>query len=224
MKEPATSSDIDITPTLRRPAPELGPRARRTIDLILDATKSVFLARGYGDTSIDDITRVARISRASFYTYFPSKLHALLALGADAGRLADVLIDELGDASGVDDIAAWVERYFEFLDDYGSFVLAWTQAAHAQDELRARGVKRHLASCRRLGLVLERLRGSPLGDPTQQGLLVLSMLERAWSHCRLYKDAVDERAMWENAALVIAATVSTETDGRWAASPSALGR
>ena len=41
---------------------ELGRRARETIDRILDATRAVFLAQGYGGTSIDDIARHAGIS------------------------------------------------------------------------------------------------------------------------------------------------------------------
>ena len=207
----AATNNPEMTPTLRRPAPELGPRARRTIDLILAATNEVFLARGYGGTSIDDIARAAGVSRASFYTYFPSKRDALLALGADAGQHAEALIDELEtlpEAGRAEAIADWVARYFAFLDDYGSFVLAWPQAAHEDDELRAAGMRGHLATCRRFGQVLESHASSSLGDPAHLGLLVFSMLERTWSGCRLYGSALDERAVCADAGLVITAILS----------------
>ena len=212
MSERAAATDaIEMTPTLRRPAPELGPRARRTIDLILAATKEVFLARGYGGTSIDDIARAAGVSRASFYTYFPSKRDALLALGADAGHHAELLIDELAtlpETGRAEAIAAWVARYFAFLDDYGSFALAWPQAAHQDDELRAAGMRGHLATCRRFGKVLESLGSSSLGDPAHLGLLVFSMLERTWAQCRLYRAALDEREVCADAGVVITAVLS----------------
>jgi TetR/AcrR family transcriptional regulator len=205
------SPKFEIEPTLRRPAPELGPRARRTIELVLEATKEVFLARGYGGTSIDDIARAAGVSRASFYTYFPSKRDALLAVGADASAAFEVVVDALRELSGDDrvaEIAAWIEHdYFPFLDSYGSFVLAWAEAAYADDALRAAGMKRHLASCRRLGETLEALRGRPLGSTTQQGLLVSSMVERAWSYRRLYMEAMNDAELAHDAAVIIAATL-----------------
>jgi AcrR family transcriptional regulator len=207
----AKRDQFDVVPTLRRPAPQLGRRARHTIGRILDATRAVFLAQGYGGTSIDDIARRAGISRASFYTYFPTKRDALLALGADATNGAERLIEQLGALGSeptIGDIRTWVDHYFVFLDDYGSFVLAWQQAAYEDDELRAAGTKHHLVTCRRMGDQLDALRGRRLGDATSQGLLVFSMLERAWSQCRLYEGALDGAKVRENAALVIAALLA----------------
>ena len=207
----AKRGQFDVVPTLRRPAPELGRRARDTIVRILDATRAVFLAQGYGGTSIDDIARHAGISRASFYTYFPTKRDALLALGADATNGAERLIGQLGELGSqatVDDIGTWVGLYFAFLDDYGSFVLAWQQAAYEDDELRAAGTKHHLETCRRMGDQLDALRGRRRGDATSEGLLVFSMLERGWSQSRLYEGALDTAKVRENAALVIAALLA----------------
>ena len=207
----AKRGQFDVVPTLRRPAPQLGRRARHTIGRILDATRTVFLAQGYGGTSIDDIARRAGISRASFYTYFPTKRDALLALGADATNGAERLIDQLGALGSeptVGDIGTWVDHYFAFLDDYGSFVLAWQQAAYEDAELRAAGTKHHLVTCRRMGDQLDALRGRRWGDATSQGLLAFSMLERAWSQCRLYEGALDGANVRANAALVIAALLA----------------
>jgi AcrR family transcriptional regulator len=206
---------FEIRPTLRQPAPELGTRARRTIDLILQATGDLIMARGYGGARIDDIVQAAGISRASFYTYFPSKRDALLMLGADAGSAFDRLVDTLPRKIDHDDLlaslTAWVHGYFAFMDDYGTFIVAWSQAAHEDEELRQAGMRRHLASCRRAGRALESLRGRPFPDRTQIGLLFTSMLERTWSYRHLYGDALNGSDLDRNTAFVIVALLDAPT-------------
>jgi AcrR family transcriptional regulator len=199
-----------IAPELRSPAPALGLRAQRTIERILDATKEVFLSRGYGGTTIDDIARAAGTSRASFYTYFPSKRDALLAIGRHAYLAAEDLVRRLGNVTSdwtLDDLEKWVGEYFTFLDEYGSFVLAWTHAAAEDDELRAAGLKNQLRSCRHLGLVLDSLRGHSMGDPTQQGMFLFGMMDRVWSQCRVVGVPFEDADVHTNAALIIEAVL-----------------
>jgi AcrR family transcriptional regulator len=207
---------FEIRPTLRQPAPELGTRARRTIDLILQATGDLIMARGYGGARIDDIAQAAGISRASFYTYFPSKRDALLMLGADAGsafdRLVDTLPREFDDDDRLASLATWVHGYFAFMDEYGTFIVAWSQAAHEDEELRQAGMRRHLASCRRAGRALETLRGRPFDDRVQIGLLFTSMLERTWSYRHLYGEALNGEDLERNTALVIVALLDAPAD------------
>lgn len=179
---------------MRSPAKELGPRANRTIARILEATRSIFLARGYAGTTIDEIARVAGMSRGSFYTYFPTKRDVLLALGADSARAGAVLserLEKLGGGWTLDDLESYVDGYFEFLDEHGSFAFAWTQAAHEDDELRVAGMKRHLEMARQMGEVAGSLRGKPFDDPAARGLVIFSMLERAWDYCQVYAPTVD---------------------------------
>jgi AcrR family transcriptional regulator len=197
-----------VSPTLRQPAKELGPRAARTIARILAATKQIFLTRGYAGTTIDEITKVADVSRASFYTYFPSKRDALLALGADA---ASATLDVLRHARELEaswddhDIENLVREYFAHLDQQGSFAFAWTQAAHEDEEIRVAGMKRHLELCRNLGVVVGDLRGEPFDDPTTMGLALFAMFERSWSYCGLYEGTLEVEAMQRT----IAETLST---------------
>jgi len=183
----------DLEPTIRHPAPEIGPRAQRSIDRILEATREVFLARGYGGASIDRIADAAGVSRASFYTYFPTKRDALLALGVGKTRRARAVIRQLrqlGPSWTVDDLRAWTATMFEFLDEYGTFGTAWGQAAHEDDELREAGLKTHLETCRKLGEAMDELRGGPTGDTTLQGLIVWNMYDGVWNQCRLYQPEV----------------------------------
>jgi AcrR family transcriptional regulator len=190
----ARASITAVTPTLRRPGVELGPRASRTIAAILDATRQLLLVKGYAGATVDEITRVAGVSRASFYTYFPSKRDVLLALGADSASGATVLIDvlaELGRHWTRDDLQAWICRYFGFLDEQGSFAFAWTQAAHEDEEIRLAGMRRHLRICRYMGETLDALGDTRIDDPTEVGVAVFSMIERSWAYCQLYDDTIE---------------------------------
>ena len=202
------SSITAVTPTLRRPGVELGPRANRTIAGILDATRQLLLVRGYAGATVDEITRVAGVSRASFYTYFPSKRDVLLALGADSASEATDLIAALADTPPgwvLGDLESWVARYFALLDDQGSFAFAWTQAAHEDEEIRAAGMKRHLLMCRRLGQAVSALGGQNADNPTELGLLVFSMLERSWAYCQLYEGTLDPVVVHRTVARIMAA-------------------
>lgn len=206
----ARSSITAVTPTLRSPGAVLGPRASRTIASILDATRQLLLIRGYAGATVDEITRVAGVSRASFYTYFPSKRDVLLALGADSASGAKVMIQalsELGADWTLDDLQDWVRRYYEFLDDQGSFVFAWTQAAHEDEEIRVAGMKGHLNVCRRMGQVLTDLGDVPVEDPVELGLVVFSMVERSWAYCQLYEGTIDAAVVHRRIARMVEAAV-----------------
>ncbi len=177
---------------MRHPAEQLGPRAVRTVTRILDATRSIFLTHGYAGTTVDEITRVAGVSRPSFYTYFPSKRDALLALGTRSAQAGQAIIDrarQLTRPASRAEVESFVRDCFEVLDEQASFSFAWTQAAHHDEEIRTAGMRRHIQMCSALGRVLGELRGEPYAEPVAQGLLFFSQLERSWSYCQLYADA-----------------------------------
>lgn len=195
-----------LTPRLRQPAPDLGPRAQRTIESILDATREIFLTRGYGGTAIDDITNKAGVSRASFYTYFPTKRDALLALGTGATTAARKAIDNLDQLPPnptITDLENWLQDSMGFFDKYGSFGLAWTQAAYEDEELRMSSRKAHLHTCAIFGAKLNALRKVPLADDEKLGLLVFSMLERTWTQQNLYDPTVTRKDVVATGARVI---------------------
>jgi AcrR family transcriptional regulator len=200
-----SGEDAGPTPiVLRQPASELGPRAQRTIARILEATREVFLTRGYAGTTIDEISRVADISRASFYTYFASKREVLLAVGAESADLAESMIERLRDHVGKRSaLKVWVNEYFDLLDSHGSFAFAWTQAALEDDEIRIAGMKRHLAMCRRMGDVLVTNASAPLADSTPLGVIAFSLLERAWNYSWLYSDTVDRDELIRQVAIAL---------------------
>ena len=176
--------------TLRSPAPELGPRAIRMIERILDATRTVFMSKGYAGTTIDDITGAAGISRPSFYTYFPTKRDVLLALGAGAAEAGESMIAEFAAAHPrrtVAEMRRLVDRYFDFFARHGAFAIAFTQASADDEEIRVSGMLRHLHVVSQLGRYLA---GEDAENPAMVGLAAYSMLERAWRFAGLYHDRV----------------------------------
>jgi TetR/AcrR family transcriptional regulator len=199
-------AESQATPTpiaLRQSVTDLGPRAQRTIARILDATREVFLTRGYAGTTIDEISRIADISRASFYTYFASKREVLLAVGAVSADQGEAMIERLRDHVGKRSaLKTWVAEYFDLLDYHGSFAFAWTQAALEDDEIRVAGMKRHLSMCRRLGDVLVS-NTTPLADSTALGVIGFSLLERAWNYSQLYADTVDRDELIRQVAIAL---------------------
>ena len=204
------SAAVAVDSQMRYPGASLGPRARRTIGLILDATRQIFLARGYAGTTVDEIARVAGVSRASFYTYFPSKRDVMLELGTNslvAGNQVVKALGQFADGWTIEELEAWVVQYFAMLDEHGAFAFAWTQAAHDDDEIRRAGTKGHLELCRRMGLALAVLAGVPAEDPVEHGLIGFSLLERSWSYMQLYDDDIDKQAMTRAIARALSAAV-----------------
>ena len=198
-----------VTPQLRQPGSVLGPRANRTITAILDATRQIFLVRGYAGT-IDEIAKAAGISRGSFYTYFPSKRDVLLALGANtlnAGRQAVKALAGFPAGWQLEDLEEWVGDYLEMLEEHGSFAFAWTQAAHEDEEIRQAGMRGHLELCRRMGLALASLRDEPARDPVESGLVAFSMLERGWAYWQLYDGTVPRAQLQRAVARMLAGAV-----------------
>lgn len=192
---------------IRQPAVDIGPRAQRTIARIIDAAREVFLQQGYSGTTVDEIARVAEVSRGSFYTYFPTKREILLAVGAHSATAGSAIIDELATAGrSRQSLAQWVGRYFEFLAVHGAFAFAWTQAARSDEEIRLAGMKRHLRMCRQFGDALAESAGRTTDSPDVLGLSIVSMLERLWSYARIYPERVSMAAATEQAAQILWAT------------------
>lgn len=167
----------------KRAAPVLGERALRTRDQLLETAVRLFLERGYGGTTIDEIAEAAGMSRASFYTYFPSKREILLLAGVRSNRArmgAISTIADIPDRWTLDDLKVWARAYLAFLDEYGGFQVVWSQAAWFDEELRALGVSGSMKTAKTIGTHMRRLGAADDVDPRIQGLAVLSMLDRFW--------------------------------------------
>jgi AcrR family transcriptional regulator len=194
----------------RSPAAVLGRRAIRTRSLILDTARELFLRKGYGGTRIDDIAEAAEISRASFYTYFPSKRDVLLAIGTNAYVAANSAIESMKEIPtdwDDDDIGAWVDRYLDFMDGDGAFIAVWAQATPSDEDLRKHGVQAELRAGRRLGSHIERLRNGSGEEPAREGLVVMAMIHQFWYLWRVTGIPMSRKEVLETLTRAISALI-----------------
>src|SRR5260370_32330714 len=61
-----------------------GRRQRRSTEIrerLFSASLSLFAQKGFAETTVEDITEAADVGKGTFFNYFPSKDHILLAFG-----------------------------------------------------------------------------------------------------------------------------------------------
>ena len=182
----------------RQPGLTLGPRALATTARIVDAARELFLEQGFAGTTIEQIAERAGVSKASFYTYFPTKRDAFVSIGRDAYRSIMEVIDAfeaLEAPIGRGAIEAWVARYWAFMEDFGAFILVAPTAGPSDEELRRAGRATQLRAARKLGRSLRACQRHPSGDDAALGLSVLAMLERACFFARVAALELDEAAL-----------------------------
>ena len=135
----ARTNEFKLTGEVRSPAKTMGPRALRTSGLIKERAREVFLAKGYYGTSVEEIAEAAGVSRASFYTYFPSKRDLLYSLGTDTYSALDGTSNEMRALEPTwsnDDVYEIVRIYLRFLEEHGAFMLVWSQATYGDERAR----------------------------------------------------------------------------------------
>lgn len=71
--------------------------AARTKTMIVDAAMKLFVANGYGGTTMEDIARSADIGSSTLYRYFPTKDSVVMSLLGDASLIADALRERPAD-------------------------------------------------------------------------------------------------------------------------------
>jgi AcrR family transcriptional regulator len=91
------------TQTLARPREDVA--ANPKVQLIVEAARRLFMADGYGATSMDAIARAAGVSKATLYSHFTNKAELFAAIiGGECQRFAQLLWppeSETGDVRSV---------------------------------------------------------------------------------------------------------------------------
>ena len=166
---------------------ELGPRAARTRDKILAASRELFLKHGYAGTRIAQITAVCSISRAGFYTYFRDKQEIFNALGVAAYRAVLNAIaewDDLPRPASREDLTSWVAGYFALMDEHGPFIFSAAQSAPTDEQTQADAHRMQMRSAWALGTRLQGRQRVPPETPDTLGLAALALLDRSWFFSR----------------------------------------
>ena len=63
------------------------PRNGRKLEQVLEGARTVFMRDGFEGASVDEIARVARVSKATLYSYFPDKRMMFLEVAKSECRL-----------------------------------------------------------------------------------------------------------------------------------------
>lgn len=98
------------------------PRKGRKFDQVLDGARTVFLRDGFDGASVDDIARVAQVSKATLYSYFPDKRLLFVEVARrECKRQADAALEviHLTDPPAIV-LATAARRIIDFfLSDFG---------------------------------------------------------------------------------------------------------
>ena len=200
---------------------ELRARGKRTMRKLLDAGAQVFAQRGYHAARVDDIVKLADTSHGTFYLYFSNKEDLFRALAHDVAeqmmQLAEALPDISPEASGYDELRAWLERFGELYDHYGAVIRAWTEAEIGASEFGRLGNDVLGEFTRVVG---ERIRAArPEGiSATVASLAVVAMIERFNYYVLSRQVRVTREAMLDTLAAVIHRGVFNGVDDVAAAS------
>src|SRR5213079_1266459 len=70
-------------------------RERRSADIrerLFRSALHLFAQKGFAETTVEDITEAADVGKGTFFNYFPSKDHILMAFGEmQLGKLATIV-------------------------------------------------------------------------------------------------------------------------------------
>jgi AcrR family transcriptional regulator len=196
-------------------AADLGPRAARTRDRILAASRELFLKHGYAGTRIAQITAACAISRAGFYTYFRDKQEIFNALGVAAYRAVLNAIEGWDDLPGPEgggtvsreDLAHWVAGYFAIMDEHGPFIFSAAQSAPTDEQTQAAAHRMQMRSAWALGTRIQARQRVPSDTPDTLGLAALALLDRSWFFSRSANLPVSDRDMVRTVADWLAAVL-----------------
>ncbi|BCO34284.1 TetR/AcrR family transcriptional regulator [Mycobacterium heckeshornense] len=167
-------------------------RGARTRMAILEASRRLFLERGYAGTPINAITEACGISRAGFYTYFKDKREVFNVLGETAYHDVLAVIAQWGRlpvSYGLGDVRKWVGDYFGYLDRHGAFVMAASHSAPDDEAFRRSRDHMLTRAAWKLG---QAIASHGRHSPETVGVAVMGLLERAWYAVQTQSVRVDQ--------------------------------
>jgi AcrR family transcriptional regulator len=175
---PLAAGDPPAWPTfpgLDGDPPELRPQGQQTRQKLLHAGAVILPRRGYHEARVDDIVEAAGVSHGSFYRYFTNKDQLFHVLAEEAARYMVGLVRTFPEHPDVPELRSWLAGWFESYRDNGGVISAWQEIDYDDPVLQAFSLDVAVVAFDRLCRIVER-RG--FGDPTVDGLVLLSVIER----------------------------------------------
>jgi AcrR family transcriptional regulator len=82
MARPSSVKPTKAAPATRNTAPDRRQRrSAETRERLFRAALGLFARKGFAETTVEDITNAADVGKGTFFNYFPSKEHLLIAFG-----------------------------------------------------------------------------------------------------------------------------------------------
>jgi AcrR family transcriptional regulator len=176
------AGELALAPVPRFPGSELGARGSKTRNKIIVAARKMLNQQGYAATNFEDIAIEAQVSRASVYTYFPSKRDLLLTIAIEDNRryqeFGAVLARALEQPIELVRLRTWVEDYVDYFSEGQVTFGVWDEAASSDEQLRVEGLRQHMHAWGNVGRAIDTARGTPADTPELEGLIVLAAIDR----------------------------------------------
>ena len=204
----------------------LRSQGRRTMRRLLDAAMICFDERGYYDTRINDVVKIAKTSHGTFYLYFSNKEDLLRALVAEAGIAARHVADTLnrpptsGDKAQWDDVRGWVALYSDLWVRHAALFRAWTDLARIDPGLTdiLRGIFTVMSDA--LAHQISSEDDDHGIDPQAAAMGVLAMLDRFHDVRKFVRQPVDGVALDTLTTMVYRALFDESRWGRTDTNPT----
>jgi TetR/AcrR family transcriptional regulator, repressor for uid operon len=151
---------------------------------ILEAARFCFTARGFRQTTIEEICAEARVSPGALYRYFDAKADLVAAIALDARAEAEAAFDRLGDDDDalVDALAALAQAFFAAFDGEEAALLSdiWAESARDPALAQALAAQDQAALARLAGAIERAARAGaiyPALSPEEAAEMLLAALE-----------------------------------------------
>jgi AcrR family transcriptional regulator len=106
--------------------------------LLLEAAQKVFVQRGYGATTVDDIVKAAGASRATFYLHFANKAEVMAAIFQSLMPATAEYWRNLDRSLGSrQDLRGWLEQAIGWWEEHREILPALHEASAADSKLAA---------------------------------------------------------------------------------------
>lgn len=170
-----SETDFSGEPSLRE------AKRRLTRARFIAAATAAFASKPYGNVTVDDISRRAGTSRATFYIYYPSKLRLLLDCLSDFNAGYDELWKEFAaiDEKTVAALENWLASYIALYEKHKVLLGTLHQAEAVEPELLdnvVTTVKDTIARWQQMGVVSSEI--EPGGDLELSVLLFSAQIQR----------------------------------------------